>query len=56
MLALALTGLCLGAVIGERRAEDALRLSEEKFAWAFHAQPGGAVHLKLIRRPPARSE
>jgi PAS domain S-box-containing protein len=38
MLALALTGLCLGAVIGERRrAEEALRLSEDKFARAFHA-------------------
>jgi PAS domain S-box-containing protein len=40
MLALALTGLCLGAVIEERRqAEEALRLSEEKFARAFHASP-----------------
>ncbi|HXJ91977.1 MAG TPA: PAS domain S-box protein [Terriglobia bacterium] len=40
MLALALTGLCLGAVVGERRqAEDALSLSEEKFARAFHSSP-----------------
>jgi PAS domain S-box-containing protein len=42
MLALALTGLCLGAVVGERRrAEGALRLSEEKFARAFRARPVG---------------
>src|SRR5215472_5532088 len=40
MLALALTGLCLGAVVGERRqAEEALRLSEEKFSRAFHCSP-----------------
>jgi len=40
MLALALTGLCVGTVVSERRqAEEALRLSEEKFARAFQVSP-----------------